>query len=126
MNDLNISVNFQLIKAPQMNSGKNWFDLWKWFVRIVTQKFSARHVSSKQTVIRTPLLNNTKRTFLRFTYFVKFMIYVNLFSSLNVSFCKNISDMHFVLLLVHNVAFDEYVVIYLSSGFSISVNFLVT
>lgn len=91
-------------------------------MRIVTQKFSARHVSSKQTVIRTPLLN-TKKTFLRFTYFVKFIIYANLYSSLNVSFCKNISDMHFVLLLVHNVAFDEYVVIYLSSGFSISVNF---
>lgn len=61
--------------------------------------------------IRPLSLNNTEGLILDLhILYVKYMVYVSLYSSLNVSFCINISD--FVLLPVHNVGFDEYTVTY--------------
>lgn len=51
------------------------------------------------------------------------MVDVSICSSLNVSFCRNISDKHLVLLPLNNTGFDECRVTYYSSGFSISIYF---
>jgi len=63
--------------------------------------------------IRPPSSNNTKGLILDLhILYVKYMVYVSLYSSLSASFCSSISDMHLVLLPLHNIGFDEYTVTY--------------